>query len=275
MSVGRCIAIGKTATTSQSFHVTLSGEPLISMTGRQMSSESLAAYAPDGEFAISARAGARLAYIVPTDELIREASFAQFGRDPAPRKSKFEVMSSQPAKAVRLSNFLDEVSDLIDKTPSAAMHSEVLRHIEQSLMGLIMDAQCNDEKSNAAIGRTPVSRGKILRQIDDLLRARAAEPIYVTDLCSATGTSQPTLHRIFSDVLDMNPKRYLQLRRLHLVREKLLHDPNTARTVSSIAFDCGFWQLGRFGQAYRELFGETPSQTLKRARGRETQSATN
>lgn len=266
MPVGSCIAIGRTAGTTQSFHVPLQNAALISMMGRQMDGGSFAAYSHDGEHAINACAGARLAYIVPTEELIQEASFVHRGRDATRSKARCDVVASQPEKMARLSNFLEEVSHLIENAPGAIKHFEVLRQIEQSLMGLLLEAHCGGEQHNTAIGRVPVSRCRILREIDDLLRIKATEPVYVTDLCSAAGISQPTLYRIFFDVLDMNPKRYLQLRRLHLVREKLLDDASPARTVSSVAFDCGFWQLGRFGQAYRELFGETPSQTLKRSR---------
>jgi hypothetical protein len=35
-------------------------------------------------------------------------------------------------------------------------------------------------------------------------------------------------------------------------------------TVTRIATDHGFWELGRFSVAYRTLFGETPLTTLRR-----------
>jgi AraC family ethanolamine operon transcriptional activator len=49
----------------------------------------------------------------------------------------------------------------------------------------------------------------------------------------------------------------------------LLHasDPEET-TVTQVAFGLGFWDLGRFAGAYRRLFGERPSETLRqRARG--------
>ena len=62
----------------------------------------------------------------------------------------------------------------------------------------------------------------------------------------------------------MGPIRYLSLRRMHLVRRALLGaDPSTA-TVTRLATDHGFWELGRFAVAYRTLFGESPSESLRR-----------
>jgi transcriptional regulator GlxA family with amidase domain len=38
-------------------------------------------------------------------------------------------------------------------------------------------------------------------------------------------------------------------------------------TVTSVAYDCGFSNLGHFAKYYHAAFGEQPSATLKAARG--------
>jgi AraC-like DNA-binding protein len=51
---------------------------------------------------------------------------------------------------------------------------------------------------------------------------------------------------------------------MHLARRALrMADPATA-TVTEIATNYGFWELGRFSVAYRSLFGESPSAALRR-----------
>ena len=48
-------------------------------------------------------------------------------------------------------------------------------------------------------------------------------------------------------------------------RHDLLENANETR-VTDVALDWGFLHFGWFSQDYRRLFGETPSQTLKRSR---------
>ncbi len=63
----------------------------------------------------------------------------------------------------------------------------------------------------------------------------------------------------------MGPIRYLTLRRMHLVRRALLRSDPSKVTVTQIVTDHGFWELGRFAVAYRTLFGESPSDTLRQS----------
>jgi Helix-turn-helix domain len=77
------------------------------------------------------------------------------------------------------------------------------------------------------------------------------------------------LHRIegWWHAPGMAPHRYLRVRQLNLARRTLaLVDPAT-ETVTEIATQHGFWELGRFAVTYRVLFGERPSTTLRRAPG--------
>ena len=62
----------------------------------------------------------------------------------------------------------------------------------------------------------------------------------------------------------MSPKRYLWLRRMHLAQWALRRADPVRTTVTEIATNYGFWELGRFSVVYRLQFGESPSTTLGR-----------
>jgi AraC-like DNA-binding protein len=62
----------------------------------------------------------------------------------------------------------------------------------------------------------------------------------------------------------MSPKRYLWLRRMHLTQRALRNADPEMTSVTEIATNYGFWELGRFSVTYRQLFGESPSITLRR-----------
>jgi len=51
---------------------------------------------------------------------------------------------------------------------------------------------------------------------------------------------------------------------MNLVRRALQRADASTATVTQLATDHGFWELGRFSVSYRRLFGESPSETLRR-----------
>lgn len=78
------------------------------------------------------------------------------------------------------------------------------------------------------------------------------------------GVGLRTLEMAFGSCMGMPPARYLRMRRLNRVYERLLAmDPDEGQ-VGEVALDCGFIQSGRFAGEYRKLFGELPSETLAR-----------
>ena len=86
----------------------------------------------------------------------------------------------------------------------------------------------------------------------------------LADLVTVAGVSARTLQLGFLAAHGMSPMRYVQQRRLACAREDLLRAA-PGMTVAEIARRLGFVAAGRFSLAYRQCFGESPSQTLARA----------
>jgi AraC-like DNA-binding protein len=99
----------------------------------------------------------------------------------------------------------------------------------------------------------------------DYLEGALSRTVYSDEVGRTLGVSPRFLNEAFAAVYGMSLHRYLRLRRLDLARRRLREAGGRA-LVKTVALDLGFWHLGRFAQAYRELFGETPSETLQRGR---------
>ncbi len=91
---------------------------------------------------------------------------------------------------------------------------------------------------------------------------RLDEPPTIAQWCSALGVSRRTLQYCFEDTWQMAPKTWLNTLRLNAVRREL----KTAESVTAAATRFGFYHFGHFAQHYQTLFGERPSQTLRRHR---------
>ncbi len=104
-----------------------------------------------------------------------------------------------------------------------------------------------------------------IRRAEEFIEANWKHPITMEALSEVTGVSARTLVRQFIKFRGYSPiafARKIRLERAHA----LFSQPNTATSVTGVALECGFANLGRFAHDYGSMFGELPSQTLNRSR---------
>jgi AraC-like DNA-binding protein len=106
---------------------------------------------------------------------------------------------------------------------------------------------------------------QIVTRFENLLRERPEEMLSLSAICAALGVAERTLSLACQEFLGQGPMQYARGRRLDMVRLRLLAADPAQTQVTDVAMHYGFWELGRFAQAYRLRFGERPSQTLRRA----------
>jgi AraC-like DNA-binding protein len=131
---------------------------------------------------------------------------------------------------------------------------------EDSLEALV--AACLDLARRAS--RTivlPARHSCVVRQAEEFFRHHLSDGVSMARLSVETGVSERSLRIAFNDVYATSPKRYLMLWQLHQVR-RALQSGSATTTVTGVATEHGFFELGRFAAAYRSLFGERPSETL-------------
>jgi len=111
-------------------------------------------------------------------------------------------------------------------------------------------------------GRPPAA--VIVRRATELVEASFSGAPPVNLLAARMHLSPRTLYRAFVSVTGMGPHLYFRQCALNRAREALLKAHPVENKVTAIAADFGFTEIGRFSVRYRELFGESPSQTLAR-----------
>jgi AraC-like DNA-binding protein len=195
------------------------------------------------------------------------ADFAAFGRAIAGRElarpSVAYAVRPAPVMMAHLVDLHENATRLAATAPETLAHPEVARSLEGALIHAFI--RCLTE--NMPFKRTPgaLSRMKIISKLEEYVESNFYRPIHLGELCAALGVSESTLRRACHEHLGIGPNRYLWLRRMHLARWALFRADPSATTVTAIATDQGFWELGRFSVEYRALFGEPPLVTLRRS----------
>jgi AraC family ethanolamine operon transcriptional activator len=176
-----------------------------------------------------------------------------------------QLVTTQPARVEALQAITREALKLASRSPAAFLQSGTVESVEESLL------QAVDLAMDAALPRSEGGRLSLshylalVRKFDEYLAANAGKTVYSADVARQLGVSVRTLHNAVVAVRGMSMHRYTRLRRLWNVRQQLVHGMSP-QSIKAVALVNGFWHMGEFTALYREMFGETPQQTLSAAR---------
>ena len=169
-----------------------------------------------------------------------------------------------PAAMQRLQSLHAAAGALAEHAPHVIACPEAARGLEQALIGAL--AGCIGPGSSAAAPGNP-SYAIIMKKFFAILDEGPDRVVHLTEMCRHIGVSRRLLSACCNKALGMGPYHYLRLRQMHLTRRALRLADAATTTVTEVATAHGFWELGRFSVAYRVLFGESPSATLRRRPG--------
>lgn len=149
----------------------------------------------------------------------------------------------------------------------------VLLHLEQSCITALLYCSRHNlghllENANAVNDDVP----RYVRTAEHYVESHRDEDISIEDVARIAGVSISTLTRAFLKHRGCSPSAYVK--RVKLNHAKRLLETGAATTLIGVALRCGFANPSRFSQDYREAFGESPTETLRRCRpnrGPETQ----
>lgn len=120
------------------------------------------------------------------------------------------------------------------------------------------------ERPSVGSRREPPTTWQV-RRAEAYIESHWNEPITIAGLARASAASARSIFYHFKNSRGQSPMSFVKQVRLEHARD-MLENSGIGRSVTEIAIDCGFGNLGHFAGDYLKHFGERPSDTLKRGR---------
>jgi AraC family ethanolamine operon transcriptional activator len=190
-----------------------------------------------------------------------ESVLPEWLRDRQPLKDKAHLKPVLQKTLREAGEFLSLAFSLCNQYP-ALLQSEKFRHqLREGVVSCLIDILDDGQTSRSADALN--KRWHIVRQAREYLHNAQDTSVGIEALCRELGVSRRTLQYCFQEQVGMNPVAYLRAQRLNGVRQML----KQGGSVTDAATAWGFWHFGHFSQEYKKLFGELPSDTLRRYSG--------
>jgi AraC-like DNA-binding protein len=175
-----------------------------------------------------------------------------------------ELASLVPVGGVHLRGWMQQLQLVASSTEllaCARSNPGVAIQLQRLLIDLFAAGHNRHEGKLQAYVLKTVSPA-FVKRAEAFIEAHCSEPLELLEIANAVGVSSRTLRDGFQHFKGVSPMQFVRQLRLKRARDALREAPSDMR-VAQIALDCGFTHLGRFAVAYKEVFGESPSDTLR------------
>jgi AraC family ethanolamine operon transcriptional activator len=173
--------------------------------------------------------------------------------------SPFRVWPEQLARVRALAS---RVLEAVESARLADLGPEACAPLERALLGELLGLSTGPQ-SRRSSHLARIDRRLVLESVEGLLDARSSQPVYIADLCTATGLPERTLRFILVEQYGTSPIRLLRCRRLCQLRRCLQAGGTGSESLARVASRYGFRHMGTLAADYRALFGELPSETRR------------
>ena len=224
--------------------------------GEEVSSTRVALFPPESEVDAVGLPGLETLHIqVPKERL--EASADTLGVDLS-RPARMRVVEPGVDRLDRVRGALERAIQILEEEDLAAW-----KEVEDDLLVTLVAI------FDRSFHRNPVPKDRLEPPTSHALAvgryvlSADLDELDLAGVSESLGIGRHHLNRCFKQHYGVSIQEFVHLRRLHHARDLLLKSP-TELTVTDAAYTSGFRHLGRFSTEYKQLFGESPRQTLKR-----------
>jgi AraC-like DNA-binding protein len=251
---------GQTPRGLRTFALLEEGSPPMYWFGRSVGPEDLLVFPTHGEIEVISRPGfSTLTFSIAMDDL---AEFFERSGGPDLNSVLYQedtVVPLAPVHLHQLRNHLNRISF----THSTLQRSLALYDAyRDKLFALLLDIFRSKAFPRPSLDHQ--FRSQVIRDVVALVNKRADEPLRLEDLCGAVKIPERTLNETFRRELGISPAAFMKGYRLFRVHRMLWWADPALVGVTDVANTFGFWHMGQFAADYRKLFGELPSETLRR-----------
>ncbi len=161
--------------------------------------------------------------------------------------------------------FLMYLMRAIAEIPASGNQARLTEHLEQSIcMQLLISwvEQSGIDFSSETLFAAP----RYVQRAEEYMKAYAQDAPTLAEVAHAAGVSVRALSGAFRRYRGSTPYAFLREQRLLGIRNALQKSDGNS-TIASVVSNWGYSNFSVFAKAYKDRFGELPSDTLKKADG--------
>jgi AraC-like DNA-binding protein len=160
---------------------------------------------------------------------------------------------------------LAHICQLSARAPAIFESPEMRRQYARTMIEMLL-SQAPHNYSTAIRSAQDCAIPWYVRRAREYVRNHLPEIRSVAEIASSVGTSMRTLQSGFRQAYGKTPAEYLRSARVQALHD-LLVSAEPSQSVTGLMENLGIVNFGRYAAYYRQVIGETPSTTLKRAMG--------